>query len=83
MNFCTRRSPMATLLGVGIVLVATSVAQADPAPPFAALLAEAKARAPRLVVAGAAIDHARGLAQQSRAYPNPTAGVTVENFNGP
>ena len=82
MTFCTRRSPLATLLGVGIVLMATSVAQADPAPPFAALLAEAKARAPRLVVAGAAIDQARGLAQQSRAYPNPTAGVTVENFNG-
>ncbi|ENZ82875.1 MULTISPECIES: TolC family protein [Caulobacter] len=57
-------------------------AAADPAPPFKALLAQAQGSAPRLAEAAAGVRQAEGLARQAGARPNPTAGVTIENFSG-
>jgi cobalt-zinc-cadmium efflux system outer membrane protein len=45
-------------------------------------LAEAEARAPRLLESRADIAQAQGLATQAAARPNPTIGVQVENFGG-
>ena len=66
---------------VGALASATGAA-ADPAPPFKDLLTQAQANAPRLAEAAAGVRQAEGLARQAGARPNPTAGVTVENFSG-
>lgn len=55
---------------------------AVPAPPFGALLAQTRDRAPRLAEANAAIARARGLADQAGARPNPELALEVENFAG-
>ena len=57
-------------------------AAADPAPPFAELLRQAQATAPRLAQSGAELRRAEGLARQAAVRPNPTAGLEVENFAG-
>jgi cobalt-zinc-cadmium efflux system outer membrane protein len=46
------------------------------------LLKQAEATAPRLAESRAGIRQARGLAEQAAVLPNPTVGVTVENFGG-
>lgn len=76
-----RRPRLAVLLGAAS-LSAAGVAWAGPAPPFAALLAQARANSPRLAVAEAEIDQAQGLARQAGARPNPVIGLEVENFAG-
>jgi cobalt-zinc-cadmium efflux system outer membrane protein len=63
-------------------LTAASTASADPAPPFAALFAQAQATAPRLAEARANVARAEGLARQAGARPNPTLEFEVENFSG-
>lgn len=72
---------LAVLLGAAS-LSAAGVAWAGPAPPFAALLAQARANAPRLAVAEAEVDQAEGLARQAGVRPNPVIGLEVENFAG-
>ena len=70
---------------IGIVAgacLAAAPALADPAPPFAELLRQAQATAPRLAQSGAEVRRAEGLAQQAAVRPNPTAGLEVENFAG-
>jgi cobalt-zinc-cadmium efflux system outer membrane protein len=71
-------------LGAAALLAAAGVrpAVADPVPPFAALLAQARATAPRLLEAEAAVRRAEGLATQSAVRPNPTANLAMENFAG-
>ena len=55
---------------------------AEPVPPFAELVAQADATAPRLAEARAAVSRAEGLALQASAFPNPTIGIDRENFSG-
>lgn len=76
-----RRPHLAVLLGAA-GLSATSAAWAEQAPPFAALLAQARANGPRLAEAEAQIAQAEGLAAQAGVRPNPVLGVEVENFGG-
>lgn len=82
MSFRVRRPRCAALLGATALSLWAGDASADPAPPYAALLSEARARAPRLIEAAAAVRQAEGQALQARARPNPTLGLEVENFNG-
>lgn len=77
----SRRPPLAGLLLLA-GLTAASTASADPAPPFAALFAQAQATAPRLAEARANVARAEGLARQAGARPNPTLEIEVENFSG-
>lgn len=53
---------------------------AEPAPPYGALLAQARSGAPRLAEAEAGVAQAEGLARQAAARPNPVVGVDVENL---
>ncbi|ACG77844.1 metal ion efflux outer membrane factor protein family [Phenylobacterium zucineum HLK1] len=76
-----RSSPLAGLLLLAS-LGAAGAAMAEPAPPFAALLAQAQASAPRLAEARANIARAEGLARQAGVLPNPTLEFEVENFSG-
>ncbi|OHB26686.1 MAG: transporter [Phenylobacterium sp. RIFCSPHIGHO2_01_FULL_69_31] len=76
-----RSSPLAGLLLLAS-LGAAGAAMAEPAPPFAALLAQAQASAPRLAEARANIARAEGLARQAGVLPNPTLELEVENFSG-
>ena len=55
---------------------------AEPVPPFADLVAQADATAPRLAEARASVARAEGLALQAHAFPNPTIGIDRENFSG-
>lgn len=61
--------------------MATSIAQAQTAPPFAQLY-RATREAPRQVELDAEVDRAEGLALQARARPNPTVSVMTENVAG-
>ena len=81
MTPASRRPPLAGLLLLA-GLPAASTASADPAPPFAALFAQAQATAPRLAEARANVARAEGLARQAGARPNPTLEFEVENFSG-
>lgn len=54
---------------------------AETAPPYAALLAQARGGAPRLLEAEADIAQARGLARQAGALPNPVLSLDVENLS--
>ncbi|MBJ7413297.1 MAG: TolC family protein, partial [Phenylobacterium sp.] len=81
MTPASRRPPLAGLLLLA-GLTAASTASADPAPPFAALFAQAQATAPRLAEARANVARAEGLARQAGARPNPTLEFEVENFSG-
>ena len=76
-----RSSPLAGLLLL-VSLGAAGAAMAEPAPPFAALLAQAQATAPRLAEARANIARAEGRARQAGAIPNPSVGLEIENFSG-
>ncbi|MFP5449226.1 MAG: TolC family protein [Alphaproteobacteria bacterium] len=76
-----RRPPLAGLLLLASI-GAAGAAMAEPAPPFAALLARAQATAPRLAEARANIARAEGLARQAGTLPNPTLELEVENFSG-
>lgn len=76
-----RRPHLAVLL-CAAGLSAASAAWAEQVPPFAALLAQARANAPRLAEAEAQVAQAEGLAAQARVRPNPVLGVEVENFAG-
>src|SRR5690349_6667635 len=75
-----RRPPLAVLLGAASLWA--GAAMAEPAPPYAALLAQARSSAPRLAEPDALVAQARGLAEQAAARPNPVLGVEVENFSG-
>lgn len=55
-------------------------AWADPAPPYPMLLRQSLDRAPALLEQAANERAARGDARQARAWPNPSAGVEVENL---
>jgi cobalt-zinc-cadmium efflux system outer membrane protein len=55
-------------------------AWADPAPPYSMLLRQSLDRAPTLLEQAANERAARGDARQARAWPNPSAGVEVENL---
>lgn len=77
-NIARRLLYAATL---SVPTLAGGLALADPVPPFAELLRQAQATAPRLAEARAEIARAEGLARQARALPNPTVGVEVENFS--
>jgi cobalt-zinc-cadmium efflux system outer membrane protein len=81
MIFHTGGALRALLLGASASVLVPSLALADPAPAFPDLLRQAQT-APRLKEAQASIGQAEGLARQSRALPNPTVNVTVENFGG-
>jgi cobalt-zinc-cadmium efflux system outer membrane protein len=74
------RPHFAVWLSTSVLALAAGAAAADPAPPYADLLAQAQSAAPRLTEAEAAVQQAQGLARQAAARPNPTAEVTVENF---
>ncbi|MBP7703709.1 MAG: TolC family protein [Caulobacter sp.] len=63
-------------------LASVGGAAAEPAPAFRDLLAQTQANAPTLAEASAGVRQAEGLARQAGARPNPTAELTVENFNG-
>ena len=76
-----RRPPCAALLLIA-GLGAPSALLAEPAPPYAALLAQARASAPRVAQYAAQVAQAEGLARQAAARPNPVLGVEVENFSG-
>ena len=79
MSFGTaRRLLIAAILSAPAL---ASPAMAEPAPPFAELLRQAQATAPRLAESEAGVREAEGLARQGAAIPNPTADVEVENFN--
>jgi cobalt-zinc-cadmium efflux system outer membrane protein len=78
----SRRPLRAATLGLTALGLSAGFAAAEPAPPFAALLKQAEANAPRLAEARADIARAEGLAQQAGARPNPVLGVEVENFSG-
>jgi cobalt-zinc-cadmium efflux system outer membrane protein len=58
-----------------------SVAHAEPAPPFAALLAQARVNSPRFAEAEADVAQAQGLARQAAARPNPVLSLDVENLS--
>jgi len=75
-------TPLAAALLAVAGLSSAGGALADPAPPYAALLAQARANAPRLVETEADVAEARGLARQAAARPNPVLGVEVENVAG-
>lgn len=78
-----RRWPLcAVMAGVSAIVLPTSAALADPAPPYIELLRQAQTTSPRLAEARAEIARATGLAQQAGARPNPTLGVEIENFSG-
>jgi cobalt-zinc-cadmium efflux system outer membrane protein len=79
MNSKLRRSPAATLF-ILASLAGGGAALAEPAPPYAALLAQARANAPRLAEADAGVAQAQGLARQAAARPNPVVGFDVENL---
>lgn len=74
------RPHIAVCASTTALLLAASAAGAEPAPPYAVLLAQAQSTAPRLSEADAAVRQAQGLAAQAAAIPNPTVGITVENF---
>lgn len=74
------RPRIAVWLSTPVLALAATAAAADPAPPYADLLAQAQSAAPRLTEADAAVRQAQGLARQAAARPNPTADLTVENF---
>lgn len=74
-------SRRAALLCAACLLAAGS-AVAETAPPFAALLARARAAAPRLAQAKADTDIARGQALQAATRPNPVLNLEMENFAG-
>ena len=68
----------ALLASGGLLLPALVVA--EPAPPYAVLLREAQATAPRLIESGANVRSAEGLAAQAGALPNPTVSLDVEDL---
>lgn len=74
------RRPLAGLL-LSASLGAAHAAVAETAPPYAALLAQARAKAPRLTEAEADVAQARGLARQAAARPNPVVSLDVENLS--
>jgi cobalt-zinc-cadmium efflux system outer membrane protein len=74
-----RAAAVGTLIAAGAI---GSSALADPAPPYADLLGQAKAAAPRLAQSAAQTDRAQGLARQAKARPNPTLGLLTENVGG-
>lgn len=76
-----RRPPRAVLLLLAAI-GAPAAALAEPAPPYAALLAQARSNAPRVAETAAQVSQAEGLARQAGARPNPVLGVEVENFSG-
>ncbi|TAJ71819.1 MAG: TolC family protein [Phenylobacterium sp.] len=75
-----RSPPRAALLL--LAAFGASAAWAEPAPPYADLLAQARANAPRLAETAAQVAQAEGLARQAGARPNPVLGVEVENVSG-
>ena len=75
--------PPFAVIGLSLgALACAAPAAADPAPPFAELLRQAQATAPRLAQSGAEVRRAEGLARQAAVRPNPTAGLEVEDFAG-
>lgn len=74
-----RGRPVASLLFLAS-FGAAGVAVAEPAPPYAALLAQARGDAPRLAEAEAEVAQAQGLAYQAAARPNPVLSLDVENL---
>lgn len=81
MNGYNGRRRVAALLGGLASMTLASPAWADPAPPFAQLLAQAE-QSPRVQELDAEVDRATGLAQQARARPNPSISLYGENFAG-
>lgn len=80
-----RRPLSAVLLGAAVYAaapLAAGPAAAESAPPYAALLAQARGASPRLAAAQAGADQARGLALQAAVRPNPVLGLEVENLTG-
>ena len=76
-----RRAHCALVFGA-TSLLAVGVSHAETAPPYAALLAQAHDRAPRLSQAQSDVAAAQGLAVQAGARPNPVLALEVENFSG-
>lgn len=81
MNGCIDRRRLAALLSGLAGMTLAGPASADPAPPFAQLLAQAE-NSPRIQELDAEIDRARGLSEQARARPNPSVSLYGENFAG-
>ncbi len=83
MHSALRRWPLsAAALGLALSGPCATSALADPAPSYRVLLGQSQATAPRLAEARSDISRAEGLARQASARPNPTVGLTVENFAG-
>lgn len=65
-----------------LVLLGQPPAEAQIAPPFAALFRQAEAAAPRLAENDANVRVTEGQALQAAARPNPTLGLESEDFAG-
>lgn len=77
------RAPRSALfLSAVAVTLAAGPVRSEPAPPYAALLEQARTAAPRLAQSEAEVAQAQGLARQAGVRPNPVLGVEVENFSG-
>jgi cobalt-zinc-cadmium efflux system outer membrane protein len=76
------RRPLIATLGAVSAALGVHAACAEPAPPYLELLKQAEATAPRLAQSRAEVRQAAGLAEQASALPNPTLGLSVENFGG-
>lgn len=76
------RPLLAAAVTLSVFGLQARAASADPAPPFAELLAQAEASAPRLAEARAEIARAEGLARQAGVLPNPVLELEIENFSG-
>jgi cobalt-zinc-cadmium efflux system outer membrane protein len=76
------RRSLAPALGGALALLGVHGALAETAPPYAELLSQAEATAPRLAESRAGVRQAEGFARQAAARPNPTVGVAVENIGG-
>lgn len=67
-------------LCAALLAAAPATAWADPAPGYPELLRRALDRAPLLLEQADNLRVARAEARQARAWPNPTAGLEVENL---
>src|SRR4051812_7608161 len=68
--------------GLWAHVVGAQSATTGPAPSFPELFRQVESTAPRLREINATVDAARGRARQAGAWPNPVAGVEVEDVSG-
>lgn len=81
MYFTIRARACAWATGIALSAMFVWPANAQVAPPYAAMLQQT-AEAPRLMESEAAVRRAEGLSQQARSHPNPIVSVETENVGG-